>query len=250
MDQLILPDPAAGLLRALRHCAGAADARRADAPGLPRPAAGSTTRETLPVRRWPSSWTAGSYWCSAASSRTLAGGCCQRGSSSTASLPRTRRPARPRRRRGCEVALDGLLGLYFGASDPRNVAHLAVYRAHAVGGRLRSGRRRRRRPCLPARRHPPGDRLRVAARGHRRLDRQSAERAGLTRGRRLLRYAAAGPRAGAGVRGHRESAGQHRSHPLRRRHGDISAGAAAVPWPLPVHYGWIRARSARPTARS
>jgi len=34
---------------------------------------------------------------------------------------------------GLEVRLDGLFGVYFGADDPRNVAHLIVYRALAEG---------------------------------------------------------------------------------------------------------------------
>jgi ADP-ribose pyrophosphatase YjhB (NUDIX family) len=37
---------------------------------------------------------------------------------------------------GLQVELGGLQGLYFGTDDPRNVAHLAVYRAQVVGGTL------------------------------------------------------------------------------------------------------------------
>jgi 8-oxo-dGTP diphosphatase len=37
------------------------------------------------------------------------------------------------------VELDGLWGFYFGSDDPRNVAHLAVYAAHHVGGTLQAG---------------------------------------------------------------------------------------------------------------
>jgi len=37
------------------------------------------------------------------------------------------------------VELDGLWGFYFGTDDPRNVAHLAVYAAHQVGGTLQAG---------------------------------------------------------------------------------------------------------------
>jgi ADP-ribose pyrophosphatase YjhB (NUDIX family) len=40
---------------------------------------------------------------------------------------------------GLAVALDGLWGFYFGTDDPRNVAHLAVYAAHSIGGELRAG---------------------------------------------------------------------------------------------------------------
>ncbi len=40
---------------------------------------------------------------------------------------------------GLQVELTGLWGLYFGTDDPRNVAHLAVYGARAVGGELRAG---------------------------------------------------------------------------------------------------------------
>jgi ADP-ribose pyrophosphatase YjhB (NUDIX family)/inorganic pyrophosphatase len=40
---------------------------------------------------------------------------------------------------GLEVELTSLFGLYFGTDDPRNVAHLAVYRAKAVGGAPRAG---------------------------------------------------------------------------------------------------------------
>ncbi|MCL4508001.1 MAG: NUDIX domain-containing protein [Chloroflexi bacterium] len=38
---------------------------------------------------------------------------------------------------GLEVQLDGLAGVYFGADDPRDAAHLIVYAAHIVGGGLR-----------------------------------------------------------------------------------------------------------------
>ena len=38
-----------------------------------------------------------------------------------------------------DVALEGLWGFYFGTDDPRNVAHLAVYRAHRTGGTLAAG---------------------------------------------------------------------------------------------------------------
>ncbi|MFN0071928.1 MAG: NUDIX domain-containing protein [Chloroflexota bacterium] len=40
---------------------------------------------------------------------------------------------------GLMVELTGLFGLYFGTDDPRNVAHLAVYRAVVRGGELRAG---------------------------------------------------------------------------------------------------------------
>jgi ADP-ribose pyrophosphatase YjhB (NUDIX family) len=40
---------------------------------------------------------------------------------------------------GLQVELTGLWGLYFGTDDPRNVAHLAVYGARAVGGKLEAG---------------------------------------------------------------------------------------------------------------
>ena len=40
---------------------------------------------------------------------------------------------------GLEVEVTGLWGLYFGTDDPRNVAHLAVYEAHRVGGTLVAG---------------------------------------------------------------------------------------------------------------
>src|SRR5689334_18930087 len=39
---------------------------------------------------------------------------------------------------GPQVAPDGLGGLYMGAGDPRDVSHLAVYRAHATGGTLKA----------------------------------------------------------------------------------------------------------------
>jgi 8-oxo-dGTP diphosphatase len=38
-----------------------------------------------------------------------------------------------------EVELTGLRGLYFGADDPRDAAHLAVYDARIVGGRPHPG---------------------------------------------------------------------------------------------------------------
>ena len=40
---------------------------------------------------------------------------------------------------GLDVRPTGLFGLYFGTDDPRNVAHLAVYRAEVIGGTLRAG---------------------------------------------------------------------------------------------------------------
>jgi 8-oxo-dGTP diphosphatase len=40
---------------------------------------------------------------------------------------------------GLQVELTGLWGFYFGSDDPRNVAHLAVYKAGRVGGALQAG---------------------------------------------------------------------------------------------------------------
>jgi 8-oxo-dGTP diphosphatase len=38
-----------------------------------------------------------------------------------------------------QVVLTGLWGFYYGTDDPRNVAHLAVYAARPVGGKLAAG---------------------------------------------------------------------------------------------------------------
>ena len=141
---------------------------------------------------------------------------------------------------GLTVALDGLLGLYFGAGDPRNVAHLAVYRAHAVGGTLRAAD-----DAADVRAFPPeAIPLEIAFEAQRQAIADWLARrpgaAGLDRGRRLLRYAAAGPAPpvlvyavienplGSTVRIRYDPAtGQYRPEPR------------AFPWPLPVHYGWI-----------
>jgi len=40
---------------------------------------------------------------------------------------------------GLDVTLTGLWGFYFGSDDPRNVAHLAVYKGHRTGGTLKAG---------------------------------------------------------------------------------------------------------------
>jgi len=40
---------------------------------------------------------------------------------------------------GLTVELTGLFGLYFGTDDPRNVSHLAVYRARVISGELAPG---------------------------------------------------------------------------------------------------------------
>ena len=40
---------------------------------------------------------------------------------------------------GLAVEIVGLWGLYFGTDDPRNVAHLAVYEARRIGGKLQAG---------------------------------------------------------------------------------------------------------------
>ncbi|MGE3269258.1 MAG: NUDIX hydrolase [Chloroflexota bacterium] len=40
---------------------------------------------------------------------------------------------------GLQVELAGLWGFYYGSDDPRNVAHLAVYQAHRIGGELVAG---------------------------------------------------------------------------------------------------------------
>lgn len=40
---------------------------------------------------------------------------------------------------GLEVRLTGFHGLYYGTDDPRNPAHLAVYRTEPIGGELQAG---------------------------------------------------------------------------------------------------------------
>jgi ADP-ribose pyrophosphatase YjhB (NUDIX family)/inorganic pyrophosphatase len=141
---------------------------------------------------------------------------------------------------GLAVALDGLLGLYFGAGDPRNVAHLAVYRAHAVGGALRAAD-----DAADVRAFPPDAiPLEIAFESQRQAiadwlaERPSAP--GMSRGRRLLRYAAAGPAPPVLVYAVIENPC---GSTTRIRYDPSTATFVpeprAFPWPLPVHYGWI-----------
>ncbi len=141
---------------------------------------------------------------------------------------------------GLQVALDGLLGLYFGASDPRNVAHLAVYRAHAVGGVLRPAD-----DAATVRAFAPDAiPLEIAFESQREAiadwlaARPSAP--GLSRGRRLMDYADAGPAAPvlvyAVVENPRGSTTRIRYDPAAAR---FVAEPRPFPWPLPAHYGWI-----------
>ncbi len=141
---------------------------------------------------------------------------------------------------GLQVALDGLLGLYFGAGDPRNVAHLAVYRAHAVGGTLRAADDARDVRAFA----PDAIPLEIAFEAQREAiadwlaGRPGAPAAG--RARRLLRYAAAGPAPPVLVYAVIENP---RGSTTRIRY-DTTAAAfrpepRPFPWPLPVHYGWV-----------
>jgi 8-oxo-dGTP diphosphatase len=141
---------------------------------------------------------------------------------------------------GLKVALDGLLGLYFGAGDPRNVSHLAVYRAHAVGGMLEAAD-----DAVDVRAFAPDDiPLEIAFESQRQAiadwlaGRQDAPAAG--RARRLLRYAAAGPAPPVLVYVVIENP---RGSTARIRYDAASAAFRAegrpFPWPLPIHYGWI-----------
>jgi 8-oxo-dGTP diphosphatase len=141
---------------------------------------------------------------------------------------------------GLAVALDGLLGLYFGAGDPRNVAHLAVYRAHAVAGALRAAD-----DAAAVRAFSPeAIPLEIAFEAQRQAiadwlaARPGAPGAG--RGRRLLRYAAAGPAPPVLVYAVIENP---RGSTVRIRYDTAAAEfrpeARPFPWPLPVHYGWI-----------
>jgi inorganic pyrophosphatase len=138
------------------------------------------------------------------------------------------------------VALDGLVGLYFGASDPRNVAHLAVYRAHAVGGELRAAD-----DAADVRVFAPDAiPLEIAFESQRQAIADwlaaHATAPGLSRGRRLLRYAAAGPAPPvliyAVIENPLGSTGRIR---YRAASGQFEPEPRPFPWPLPVHYGWI-----------
>jgi 8-oxo-dGTP diphosphatase len=141
---------------------------------------------------------------------------------------------------GLQVALDGLLGLYFGAGDPRNAAHLAVYRAHAVGGTLQAAD-----DAVDVRAFAPDAiPLEIAFEAQRQAiaDWVAKRPAGpaMGRARRLLRYAAAGPAAPVLVYVVIENP---RGSTERIRY-DARAGAfhpegRPFPWPLPIHYGWI-----------
>jgi 8-oxo-dGTP diphosphatase len=141
---------------------------------------------------------------------------------------------------GLEVALDGLLGLYFGAGDPRNVSHLAVYRAHAVGGTPRAAD-----DAADVRAFAPDAiPLEIAFEAQRQAIADwlaacpGAPISG--RGRRLLRYAAAGPAPPVLVYVVIENP---RGSTNRIRYDATAAQfhpeGRAFPWPLPIHYGWI-----------
>jgi 8-oxo-dGTP diphosphatase len=141
---------------------------------------------------------------------------------------------------GLQVTLDGLLGLYFGAGDPRNVAHLAVYQAHATSGALRAAD-----DAVDVRAFAPDAiPLEIAFESQRQaiadwLGRQPGAPAA-QRARRLLRYAAAGPAAPVLVYVVIENP---RGSTERIRY-DTAADAfrpegRPFPWPLPIHYGWI-----------
>ena len=141
---------------------------------------------------------------------------------------------------GLRVALDGLLGFYFGAGDPRNPSHLAVYRAHAIGGDLRAAD-----DAADVRVFAP-DAIphEIAFESQRRaLADWLASRPGvpnLGRGRRLLRYAAAGPAPPVLVYAVIENP---RGSAERVRYDAATAAfrpeGRPFPWPLPIHYGWI-----------
>jgi 8-oxo-dGTP diphosphatase len=141
---------------------------------------------------------------------------------------------------GLEVALDGLLGFYFGASDPRNVAHLVVYRARAIGGALAAAD-----DAVAVRAFAPDAiPLEIAFESQRQAiadwvaARPNAP--GQSRGRRLLRYAAAGPAAPvlvyAVIENPRGSTGRIR---YQAATATFAPEPRPFPWPLPVHYGWI-----------
>lgn len=141
---------------------------------------------------------------------------------------------------GLAVALDGLLGLYFGAGDPRNVSHLAVYRAHTVGGRLQAAD-----DAVDVRAFPPDAiPFEIAFEAQRQAiadwiaARPGAPGAG--RGRRLLRYAAAGPAPPVLVYAVIENP---RGSTVRINYDSAAAAFRSTerpfPRPLPIHYGWI-----------
>jgi 8-oxo-dGTP diphosphatase len=141
---------------------------------------------------------------------------------------------------GLSVALDGLLGLYFGAGDPRNVAHLAVYRAHAISGTLEAAD-----DAVDVRVFPPeAIPTEIAFEAQRQaiadwqVGRPSAP--GASTGRRLLQYAAAGPAAPVLVYAVVENP---RGSIVRVRYdtasGEFRREGRGFPRSLPLHYGWI-----------
>jgi 8-oxo-dGTP diphosphatase len=145
---------------------------------------------------------------------------------------------------GLVVALDGLLGLYFGADDPRNPAHLAVYRARAVGGTLRAADDARDvrvfRPAeVPIEAAFAGQRAALrdwlAGRGA-----GSAPRA-----RQLAALDLAGPAppvlVHAVIENPRGSTERLRLDPTS---GRFAPCGVPFPWPLPAHYGYIPATRA------
>jgi len=141
---------------------------------------------------------------------------------------------------GLQVALDGLLGLYFGAGDPRDVSHLAVYRAHAVGGALQAAD-----DAVDVRAFAP-DAIptEIAFEAQREaIADWLAARPGApatAQARRLLRYAAAGPAPPVLV----YAIVENPRGSTTRIHYDAAAASflpepRPFPWPLPAHYGWI-----------
>jgi ADP-ribose pyrophosphatase YjhB (NUDIX family)/inorganic pyrophosphatase len=143
---------------------------------------------------------------------------------------------------GLLVALDGLFGLYHGAGDPRNVSHLAVYRARALGGTMRAAD-----DAQDVRAFAPEDiPLEIAFESQRQViaDWAAAHHPApaALRVRRLLRYDEAGPAAPVLVYAIVENP---RGSTTRIRYdavtGQFRPESRPFPWPLPAHYGFIPA---------
>ena len=142
---------------------------------------------------------------------------------------------------GLVVALDDLLGLYFGADDPRNPAHLAVYRARAVGGALRAADDARAARVFRPEEVP----VEAAFAGQRAalrdwLAAQGTEAAPRTR--QLAALDLAGPAPPVLVHAVIENPrGSTRRVRYDAASGRFEPTSVAFPWPLPAHYGYIPA---------
>jgi 8-oxo-dGTP diphosphatase len=141
---------------------------------------------------------------------------------------------------GLAVALEGLLGLYFGAGDPRNVAHLAVYRARALSGTLAAAD-----DALDARVFAPEEiPLEIAFEAQRQaivdwVAARHPDSAG-RRSRCLLDYQAAGPAPPVLVHAVIENPRGSRQRIFwNAATSQFEAGERSFPRSLPFHYGWI-----------